>query len=326
MDAGVVERLVETYFRRPFLYLVPLALCLLFGAYSALTAPKEYISSGLLNASGETLLSNLSGVDVQSSFGPTPASVAAERINEQLRSDEFVLTVADRAGLNTSLETGAITPTWMRQRVGASADGANLLRVGARTNDPVLSQRLATATIDAFVQSVIDQDLRQSAIAEEFYDDVAAGFDERVQSAEQELSAYLAENPPPAFGDRSTAELARINQLTEVLARAEQQQLQAQNKADEARLATEQARVDIEQRLRIIDPPTQPSAPVTGLRASAMTLITFGMLGTILTLGLVVVAAFLDRTLRSARELKSRLGFVTVADVPLVNFARRSRS
>jgi capsular polysaccharide biosynthesis protein len=325
MDASVIERLLETYFRRPLLYLVPIVVCLGFGAYSVLSSTDEYISVGVVSASGDTLLSTLSDVDLDTSFGPTPASVAAARINEQMRSDEFVLTVAEQAGLGTAMEQGIVSPGWVRQRVAATPQGDNLLSVGARTTDPVLSQRLAAGTVDTFVESVINENLAESAVAEGFYADVADRYGGRVEDAEDELADYLVEHPAPSFGDRPAAEQSRIDQLTAVVTRAQEQQTGALEKAEEARLATEQTRIDIEQRLRVVDPPQQPAAPVSGFRDSLSTLITFGVLGTMMTLAVVIAAAFLDRTIRTTRELRSRLGFDVVADVPAVNLGKVPR-
>lgn len=328
VNTSVVERLLETYFRRPVLYLVPLALCLAFGAYSALTAPKLYISEGVLEASGSTLLGNLSDLELDSSFGrtpTTPAEVASDRINEQLSSDDFVMSVAERAGLGTALDSGVIGLDWIRARVGSSADGDNLLKVGAGTADPVMSERLATATIDTFIQSVVDDDLRQSGVAEGFYDEVASQYQVRVDDAEQELADYLAEHPEPAVGNRPTAVQSQIDQLSAVVERNNEQLSSAQAKAEEARLATEQARIDIEQRLRIVDEPTEPAASMTGLRTAALSIVTFGVLGAVLSAGVVIVAAFLDRTVRTTAELRSRLGFDVFTDVPAVNVRRLPR-
>jgi hypothetical protein len=325
LDTSVIERLLETYFRRPVLYLVPLVLCLAFGAYSVVTSSKTYISEGVLSASGSTLLGNLSDLSLDSSFGTTPASVASDRINEQLRSDDFVVSVAERSGMGTAVDTGVVGLDWIRARVGSYADGENLLKVRAGTTDPVLSQRLATATIDTFIQSVVDEDLRQSGVAAGFYDEVAAQYQDRVDEAEQELADYLAEHPEPAVGSRPAAEQSSIDQLTAVIQRDDEQLTDALAKAEEARLATEQARIDIEQRLRVVDPPVQPTAPVSGLRAAAMSMVTFGVLGAVLTAGVVIVAAFLDRTVRTTAELRSRLGFDVFTDVPAVNVRRLPR-
>jgi hypothetical protein len=304
LDTSVIERLLETYFRRPVLYLVPLVLCLAFGAYSVVTSSKTYVSEGVLSASGSTLLGNLSELSLDSSFGTTPASVASDRINEQLRSDDFVVSVAERSGLGTAVDTGVVGLDWIRARVGSYADGENLLKV---------------------IQSVVDEDLRQSGVAEGFYDEVAAQYQARVDEAEQELADYLAENPEPAVGNRSAGEQSRIDQLTAVIERDDEQLTEALAKAEEARLATEQARIDIEQRLRVVDEPVQPSAPVSGLRAAAMSMVTFGVLGAVLTAGVVIVAAFLDRTVRTTSELRSRLGFEVFTDVPAVNVRRLPR-
>jgi uncharacterized protein involved in exopolysaccharide biosynthesis len=322
MDTSVIERLLDTYFRRPLLFLLPLILSLSFGVYAAVTAPAVYRSGGILSAASGTLLSNLSGVGLESQFGSTPASEVSQRINEQLLSDDFVTKVAEQAGLVSALESNEISLGWIRAHVGAKPEGANLLTVSSVTEDPAVSQRLAAGTIETFIQSVIEEDLGQSAVAVEFYEELAGRYDPQVAEAEQNLAEYLTEHPEPAFGERPPGEQARIVELSSAVDRVEEQQSAALARADEARLATEQARVDIAQRLRVVDPPALPTFPLKGLRDTVLTIATFAVLGTALSAALVIVAAFLDKTIRTQSELRSRFGFDVIADVPAVKLER----
>ena len=200
------------------------------------------------------------------------------------------------------------------------------MSVGANTTDPVLSQRLATSTIDAFTQSVIDEDLSESAVAENFYEEVAQLYDGRVEEAKQALDDYLLEHPEPSVGARPAAEQTQVDRLSDAVERVEVQYLDALSKAEDARLITEQARVDIAQRLRVIDPPQLPSVPMSGMRAAAMTIATFLVLGLMLSAGTVVVAAFLDKSIQSPADVRANLGFKIVAPVPTVNLAKGPRA
>jgi hypothetical protein len=325
MNASVIERLLETFFRRPWLYALPLVLCIAIGGNTAFSQPKTYTSVGVVSVSRDTLLSNLSNVGGDSFGFDTPASVTSRRINEQLRTDEFVRSVAEAAGLATALDSGVIRLSYIRAKVGASPDGESLLKVFAETEDPVVSARLAQATIDTFIQSVIDNDLGQSFVADEFYSELADGYLDQVETARQQVEEYLALHPEPTFGDRPTGEQTELAQLNSVLERAQARYTSALGKAEDARLATEQARIDVTQRIRVVDPPTEPEAPTAGLRAAAKSLIMFGVLGLLLSAGFVAVASFLDSTIRTTGDVRNGLGLDAVAKVPRVSIPRGAR-
>ena len=320
MTANVMERLLETFFRRWWLNIVPLLLCCGLGVVTVLNQPKQYLSQGVLSAAPDTLIANLSSVSLDNSFVgfETPATIASRRINEQLRSDEFVLQLANRAGLQPSLDAGLIDLAFVRERVGASADGENLLQVGSMTEDPQLSVRLATSAIDTFIQSVIDEDLSESKAAQTFYEGIAADYKVSVDTARDALNEYLSAHPEPLRGERPPSEQAQIAQLQDDLDRANSRYTNAQFSVEEAKLANELARLDVTQRLRVIDPPTEPVVPVSGLRSMVFTFGIFVILGTMLTAGLVTATAFIDKTIRTADEVLPRLAVNVVATVPAV--------
>ena len=72
-------RLLESFFRRPVLYLLPVVVLVATGAVSTLTASKTYTSGGLIYAQTSTLVSDLSGVtNSDASAWKTPAQVTAD--------------------------------------------------------------------------------------------------------------------------------------------------------------------------------------------------------------------------------------------------------
>ena len=320
MTTNVMERLLETFFRRWWLNIVPLLLCCGLGVMTVLNQPKQYLSQGVLSAAPDSLIANLSSVSLDNGFVgfETPATVASQRINEQLRSDEFVLQLADRAGLQPSIDAGLIGPDFVRQRVGASPDGENLLKVGSMTEDPELSVRLATSAIDTFIQSVIDEDLSDSKAAQTFYEGVAADYRVIVDAARDALNEYLVAHPEPLRGERPLSEQAQITRLTDDLDRANSRYTAAQSNVEEAKLANELALLDVTQRLRVIDPPSEPVVPVSGLKSMVSTFGVFALLGIMLTAGLVTLTTFLDKTIRTADEVSPRLAVGVVATVPAV--------
>lgn len=318
MTANVVERLLETFFRRRWMNMAPLAFCCALGLVTVVNQPEKYVSEGILSAAPDTLVANLSNLSLDNSFGTTPAAVASRRINEQLRSDDFALQLASRAGLQPSLDAGLIGPQFVRTRVVAVPDGENLLKVRATTEDPELSFRLATSAIDTFIDWVINDDVIESQTAQSFYEGIAANYLTSVDAAQAALDQYLSANPAPPFGSRPRAEESEIAQLNAELDRATGRYTAALANIEEAKLASELALLDVRQRLRVLDPPTTPTLPTAGLRAMVMTFGVFVALGAGLTLGLVTLTAFLDKTIRTAGDVRSRLGVDLAATIPAV--------
>ena len=66
----------------------------------------------------------------------------------------------------------------------------------------------------------------------------------------------------------------------------------------------------------MLDEPEPPLAPRAGSKNAAMTMIVFGVLGTILSLASVVVSATLDRTIRVPNDITGRFGVDVLAVVP----------
>ncbi|MEQ9163429.1 MAG: hypothetical protein RLN74_12005, partial [Ilumatobacter fluminis] len=141
-------RLTDNLFRRLVWFLLPVLLLTGLGIYRAATTTDLYRSSGTLSASSNPLLpeQEVSGVSAQ--FLESPASANARIINERIRTDSFIVGVAERAGLGDALENGIVQIDVLRNNVWASADGDSILNVNATWDDGQTSFQLAVATID----------------------------------------------------------------------------------------------------------------------------------------------------------------------------------
>ena len=105
----IALRLVGSFFRRPLLYLLPLILMLALGVFTAARQTKQYESSGVLNATSGTLLTELTGATP--SFGyESVAGVTARNLQQLLTTDAFVDDLIRRAGLTTAVESGSHRP------------------------------------------------------------------------------------------------------------------------------------------------------------------------------------------------------------------------
>lgn len=326
MNKRVVRRLLETFFRRWWLFLLPFVLFTAVGVAKAMTTSTGYQSVGVVDVSSETLLSQLTSVrgDV---FGyETPATSTARTINSLLGTDQFVEAVAEDAGLTGALSRGEVSLFGLRSSIGAAPQGDSLLRVAATTANPELSARLVQSTIESFIQYVVDGEVSESRAAEAFFEDQIELYSAEVDRAQAALREYVVANPGGPLDDRPLDEQIEINRLTSAVDVAAARLATAQQKSEEARLATEQSTDDVRQRLRIVDSPEVPSAPQPFLRDAVTTVAVFMIVGILLTCAGVVLATVADRSVRTADDVEQLLELPLLASVPEVRRTRSRRS
>ena len=244
----------------------------------------------------------------------SPAQATARRINESLRTDEFVREVRTAAGVPA--DSLIVTVADVRESVWASAEGQNLLTVNASTLDPQLAQRLVQSTIDTFLQAVVDDQIRDSTVTKN-YSSNRRGYRERVRPSNRCTLRLHPRAPEPLrqsaahsrSSSRSTVSIATSPVPTSVcLTRSTTSRRPAPYRAGD-----ERCNADVE-RCR---PAVAPVIPTAGLRDTVMTVGTFGVLGMMLLVGGVVAASLLDRSLRFAEEIRSSLGVEVLAVVPV---------
>jgi uncharacterized protein involved in exopolysaccharide biosynthesis len=316
VSRSLMLRLLESFFRRWWLYLVPVLLLGVLGFMSVSSTKKQFESTGTFNVENSTVLSNLSGDNGQTNGFDTPASVISKSINATLGTDQFIKDVAKRAGIDGALENGTITGDWIRSSLTSTTNGANLVRVIAVNEDPAVAQRLAQATIDAFTQSEVDAAASQSDAAVAFFDNLLTTYQSDVANAQKALDDYVKAHPAPAIGTRPEDEQAEVARLTNALTAAQGNYSATVSKRQDAQLTTEKTKADLSQRLRLIDAPTVPSSPKPRLKSMIFGFATFLAIGVLLSVGAVVVATQMNHSLQTAADVKDRLGVRLLAVVP----------
>jgi hypothetical protein len=309
-------RLVDTAFRCWWLVVIPLVVLPLMGAASAMSHADIYESAAVIGAEDDTVLGGLTGSSSTAWSWETPAQVAARRINELLGTDSFAASVAASAGVDNGSVEGLQTTGDVRGAVAAYASGENLVVVRARTADPVASKQLVVATIDSFVQEVIDSVGAESAAAEEYFRELLARYETEYDDATDELEKYLVDHPEPPVGERPIGEQIVVSRLTSAAERAEANVVQTQRSLEQAQLTAEQERADMQQRLRLIDEPYVPGAPISSNRGAIISFVLYVALGLILAVGGVVLVTVVDRTVRRGDEVREWYGVDALATVP----------
>lgn len=315
MSRYVLLRLLDTFFRRWWLFLLPVVVLGAAGVMSVAGTKNEYQSAGTLSVASETLIASLTQSNVNYGYR-TPADVTSSSINQLMQTGEFIKTIASTAGLATSLDTGALTIDEIRGAISVSAAGDNLVHVSATFANPEVAYRLAQATIDAFKQSVIDNDVSDSQTALDFFSQRTVELQAAVDTAQQNLETYLSEHAAQLDGSYTTQDQLRIEQLRTELTNAQDKLTANQNSIDAANLQMAQSTASINQRLQVIDVPERPVAREPKLKKMAMSMAMFLVLGGLLSLGALVIAAALDRSVRFPSDVQQRLGVPLIGAVP----------
>jgi uncharacterized protein involved in exopolysaccharide biosynthesis len=326
MNKRVVRRLLETFFRRWYLYLVPLVAFTAVGVYKASGTTSGYKSTGIVDVSNGTLLSELTSIRGENYGYDTPAASTAGTINGLLGTGQFTTEVATRAGVTTALQRGQLTYLGLREAIYATAADDNLLKVVSITANPELSARLAKATIDAYIDYVVAGDVAESAAAEQFFEGQLATNEEQLANAQAALDQYFVDHPGGNFDERPPAEQAAIEQLQLAVGQARDKVTATEAKIDEARLATEQATHDVQQRLRIVDEPEIALAPEPRLKQAVMTTGMFMFVGLLVSLAAIVLATVIDRSLWTADDIEHLFQVPVLAAIPVAKMRGRRRS
>lgn len=312
-------RLIDRFFESPLLFLVPIVLMMVLAGASVLRSESEYKSVGVLNVARETAIQQIQGSD-NGIFVDTPAATVARDITELLGTEVFVQLLAERAGLSDALLAGDLTLDDIRATTTATPAGDTLLQIASTAPDPQGAYQLVTATIDSYREWNLNTTISQAKSAEAFYADLLESYGLRVDLAEDDLDDYLLANPEPVGRDRPAEEAIQIGRLNDAVVSAQDQYNTALTASEQARLLTQQAQTESEQRLKVVDVPQIPDAPESGLKAAVMSVAIFGILGGIISAVLLVLATLIDRKVRSAEDLSALLGLEVVGVIPKFEF------
>ena len=120
----LVLRLLETFFRRWVLYLVPMVIFLGLGLMSVTGTKDTYVSTGVVYVDDESLLASITGVGSPSGQGyQTPAEVISEQMSSAFQTDGLVRSLAEQAGMTAALEDGTATIGGLRGALASRRAG-----------------------------------------------------------------------------------------------------------------------------------------------------------------------------------------------------------
>lgn len=317
----VVLRILESYFRHRWLYLLPIVFMSILGAVFVLLTKPTYTAKGVLYVETQSYLASLTDVrDSGASWWTTPAQAVNEEISELLQTDAFVRAIIQRTSLEERMDEGSSTVEIIieetRENVWPTPLGNNQLQVNAVHEDPEVAYQIVTAVIEGYLQWRVNADLAESEVAQEFFTTLIETYSADLSAAREAMRSYLAAHPVPLRGDRPGDEVLEISRLQAEIDLAASRYATALNKEEETRLAMAQIESDARQTYFLIDAPTIPEKPDTSLKSMAVSGGIFMVIGIFLSGALIVGAAILDRSFRFPIDVWHRLDLPLLTMVP----------
>ena len=317
MNVHLVLRLLDTFFRRKWLYVLLIAVVGAAGFWSVASSEDSYRSIGTMKVEPDTRVAQLTGSESDPGFGfESPADATAQSIISLLGTGSFVDTVIVKSGLESAVQAGLTTPDELRSSIGVFPDGTRLVKVVGAHRDPAVAQRLSAATMEAYVEAVMVDEISDNVVAREFLEEKVPDYEADVAAAEDALASWLSQNPLPSQGERSADQAVQLERLQDEVLERDRRLNEARAGIDQAQLSVEQKEAEVRQRFAVIDEPETPVAPLPRLRQAALTFIMALVLGSAIAFGAVVISTMLDRSLRFPGDVQDRLDMNLLAVVP----------
>lgn len=314
----VLLRLLESYFRHRWLYLLPILFMMVAAALFFITSKPTFMAKGVVYVQDQSLLDTLTDLDTSSAaWWVTPAQATVGDIEELMKTDAFIRAVIKQTNLEEQMNQGSgavkelIDST--RRSIWVVTLGDNQVQIGANHEDPQVTYQFVNAVIEAYVQWQINAQRANSQTAQQFFKDLIAQYGTELNEARIAMRQYLEQHPEPIRGDRSTEERMEIDRLQSEIDMISSRYTSAMNKEEDARLAVVQIESDTRQSYVLIDAPLVPEGPETSRKELAINMAIFVGAGVILAGVAVVGAALLDRSFRFAIDVHHSLNLPVLA-------------
>jgi capsular polysaccharide biosynthesis protein len=317
----VLLRLLESYFRHRWLYVLPVVIAVVAGGVYVLSMPPEYSASGQIYVSQENLLANLTSTNSGGSWWTSAAQSTVSEIDELLGTQAFVRTVIQKTDLEPRMAQGPDsvneTISYVRDLLSTQAVGDKLVEIGATGDDPNIVYQVVISTMDAYVQWKINSGYQESIAARTFFDNLIAPYQSDVDKTRGDLVSFLTAHPDPVRGDRPPAEQMELDRLKQAVQSAEERLSTARDNEESARLSQVQSESVTKQTYMVIDQPQVPQVAAVSSKTILTNMAIFLVVGIFLMVVGVAGGALLDRSLRFPIDVRHGLSLPVLAMVPV---------
>jgi capsular polysaccharide biosynthesis protein len=308
----ILLRLAEAYFRHRWVVLLPLVILVVIGGVSlALTKP-TLTARGTIYVQRTSLLASLTAVRDEGYTWVTPAQSAQDDYRELLQTEAFLRLVAKSTEFEAEVAKGQATTaralTQVKRALSVDTIGKHMIVVRATHRNGTVAKQLATATIEGYLRWKINADQQESVSAQTFFASLIATYEQEADNARGELLTYLLEYPDPVRGERPTRERVEIERRQLALELAEKRKANAMEKEENARLEMTKSESDVRQSYQVIDAPREPDAEAFSKKAAVLKLGIFAVAGAMLSAGMIVAFALLDRSAWSEWDVRQATG------------------
>lgn len=323
MIRSILLRILETYFRHRWLYLLPLVLMIAAAAVYFLTKKPVYSAEGVLYVQTDTLLSTLTSVRQSDFSWVSPAQATSTEIGELLQTDAFVRSIIQHTQLENEMNRGSVVVDeiidGVRRVIWTSPLGNNQVLVMAEHEDPTVAYEMVNALIESYLFWRVNTDVKDSVVAISFLTELISSYESELESARNQLQTYLEAHPEPLRGERSPSEQLEIQRLQAAVDLASTRYANGLDKQENARLALAQAESEVRQSYYLIDSPQVPTEPKLSKKEMAMNLAIFLGMGGILSVICVAGAVLFDRSIRFPVDVYQGLQLPVLAMVPRID-------
>lgn len=319
-------RLAENFFQRWALILLPVLLLTVLGFMLSQRISADYMASSTLSTAANPLVGTQEIRGATLGFLESPAQATSRVMTEQLGTDLFARNVANRAGLTEAIDDGFLEYDDIRSRISVFATGEALVDIEALWSDPETSLALVDAIITEY-QSLLQSTLSTDAqAAVDFYQDRRDEAVALASVAEAELEAFEDSLPVQwEVDDLPFADELRFRRLNDRLLDAQAGIDEADDSIEEALLAVAQAESEAGRSIQVIDPPSSSFLPESTLRDKIIILFGFTLLGGLMSLTILLLSTYLDKSVRSAADIEAAGAGGAVVTVPLIRSLRNRR-
>ncbi len=320
MSRNHLARFLETYFRHRWLNLVPLLMMIVIGAVWLATAKPQYLAAGTMYVQNDTLLATLTSNQPAPTGWTSAADTTAGEIKSLLQTEAFVRAVVQQSDLEPEMSNGPRvveqTLNRVRSEVSVQSLGQNMVVISAIDTSPAVAQQLSAGVMQYYIQWRENTNRSDSAAAQTYFQNLIPTYQAALNTARQDLQAYLSQHPDPVRGSRPTDEQLQISWLEAAVQDATTRLNDAVTKAQDAQLANARASLTSQGTYSVIDAARVPVDPTTSRRQQALRMLVFVAAGLLLSLTAVLGAALFDTTLRFPADVQGRLDLPVLTAIP----------